>query len=100
MSTAILRTRVNRQHAAAAKVVLARMGLTPSAAVNVLFAHIASRRALPFAVALPDSDYLREEYGVTPVEMKSFARRTDAKIARARRRGELGTITDLASLRS
>lgn len=100
MPTAILRTRVDRTHAAAAKSVLARMGLTPSAAVNILFAHIASRRALPFAVALPDSDYAREEYGVTPAEMKTAARRMHADIARSRRRGELMTARTPADLRS
>ncbi len=99
MSTAILRTRVDRAQAAAAKTVLARMGLTPSAAVNILFAHIASRRALPFAVALPDSDYARDEYGLTPAEVKAAARRLHADIARARRRGEISNITDIASLR-
>jgi addiction module RelB/DinJ family antitoxin len=100
MPTTILRTRVNRVHAAKAKAVLARLGLTPSGAVNILFAHIASRRALPFAVALPDSDYVQEEYGLTPAEMKAAARRIHADIARSRRRGELMTARSAADLRA
>src|ERR1039457_7499886 len=64
MPTIVLKSRVDRSNAAAARRVLTRLGLKPSDAINALFAQIASRKALPFSLATSDSSYAREEYGL------------------------------------
>jgi addiction module RelB/DinJ family antitoxin len=61
MPTIVLKSRVDRSNAAAARRVLNRLGLKPSDAVNALFAQIASRKALPFSLATSDSSYAKEE---------------------------------------
>lgn len=54
--TSILRVRLDPTKAASAKKVLKRLGVTETQAVNMLFAQIHERRALPFPVSLPISD--------------------------------------------
>ena len=63
--TAILRARVDPQRMARVEKILRRLGLTPTQAVNMLFAQIERRRAIPFAVAMDNSDILPsdEHYG-------------------------------------
>ena len=63
--TAILRARVDPQRMARVEKILRSLGLTPTQAVNMLFAQIERRRAIPFAVAMDNSDILPsdEHYG-------------------------------------
>jgi addiction module RelB/DinJ family antitoxin len=63
--SAILRARVDPQRMARVEKILRRLGLTPTQAVNMLFAQIERRRAIPFAVAMDNSDILPsdEHYG-------------------------------------
>jgi addiction module RelB/DinJ family antitoxin len=63
--TAILRARVDPQRMARVEKILRKLGLTPTQAVNMLFAQIERRRAIPFAVAMDNSDILPsdEHYG-------------------------------------
>lgn len=53
MATILLRARVERRRAKAAEKILARLGLKPSDAVNMLYAQIEENQGLPFPVRLP-----------------------------------------------
>lgn len=99
MATTVLRTRVNQAQLAAAKRVLLELGLTPTAAVNALFAQIASRKALPFVLATPDSEYAAAEYGLAPAEVAAAGRRMRRAEAAARRAGSIREVTGADSLR-
>jgi len=99
MSTIVLKSRVDRKNALAARRVLARIGLKTSDAVNVLFAQIASRKALPFALATADSDYAKEEYGLTGAEAVRTGLRIQRQIIRERRAGTIRTVTGVAGLK-
>jgi len=52
--SAILRTRMNSRRKARVEKILEGLGLTPSQAVNLFFAQIERRKAIPFALALDD----------------------------------------------
>lgn len=100
MATTILRTRVDAHRAAAAKKVLAGLGLDATSAVNMLFAQIVARRGLPFAVQEDGYDYAQSEYGVTPAELDAAAKRIKRAAAGARSRGEtLAVPVDWRELR-
>jgi addiction module RelB/DinJ family antitoxin len=58
-NTAILRTRIDARRKARVERILAQLGLNSGQAVNILFAQIERRKALPFNVALDqNSDIL------------------------------------------
>lgn len=52
--TAILRTRIDPRRKARVEKILDGLGLTPSQAINLLFAQIERRKAIPFALTLED----------------------------------------------
>ena len=57
--TAILRTRIDPRRKARVEKILNQLGLSSSQAINILFAQIERRRALPFPISLePNSDIL------------------------------------------
>lgn len=97
--TIVLKTRVNRSNAIAARRVLAQLGLKPSDAINVLFAQIASRKALPFALATSDSSYAREEYGLGDAEVTAVGSRLRKELARERRAGTVRAVSSIADLK-
>jgi addiction module RelB/DinJ family antitoxin len=99
MSTIVLKSRVNRLNAAAARRVLARLGLKPSDAVNALFAQIASRKALPFALATSDSSYAKEEYGLDEKAIAAAGARISRQISRERRAGTIRSVSSIADLK-
>jgi addiction module RelB/DinJ family antitoxin len=99
MSTIVLKSRVNRLNAAAARRVLSRLGLKPSDAVNALFAQIASRKALPFALATSDSSYAMEEYGLDKKAIAAASARISRQIARERRAGTIRSVSSIADLK-
>jgi len=99
MPTMILRTRVDRRNATEARRVLALLGMTPTDAVNVFFAQVASRKAIPFAIATADSDYAAEEYGLTKAGIAATSRRISRATARAREAGTVREATGIDSLR-
>jgi addiction module RelB/DinJ family antitoxin len=99
MSTIVLKSRVNRFNAVAARRVLARLGLKPSDAVNALFAQIASRKALPFALATSDSSYAKEEYGLDEKAVAAASARINRQISRERRAGTVRSVSSIADLR-
>ena len=53
--TAILRTRVDPRRKARVERILSQLGLTPTQAVNMFFAQIEQRRAIPFSVTVEDN---------------------------------------------
>jgi addiction module RelB/DinJ family antitoxin len=99
MSTIVLKSRVDRFNATAARRVLARLGLKPSDAVNVLFAQIASRKALPFAIATSDSSYAKEEYGLNKKAVAATSARISRQISRERRAGTIRGASSIADLK-
>jgi addiction module RelB/DinJ family antitoxin len=89
MATTLFRARVNSPRAKAAQKILAGLGLSPAAAVNMLFAQIVARRGLPFDVQETGETYALAEYGVTPRELAAARKRVDRSLARARKSGEI-----------
>jgi len=97
--TIVLKSRVDRSHAIAARRVLAQLGLKPSDAINVLFAQIASRKALPFALATSDSSYAWEEYGLDDAEVVAVGSRLRKELARERKTGTVRPVSTVADLK-
>jgi addiction module RelB/DinJ family antitoxin len=56
--TAILRTRIDPHRKARVERILARLGVTPTQAVNMLFAQIEQRKAIPFPVVIEDNSHI------------------------------------------
>jgi len=54
-STALVRARVDRRRKARVEKILEQLGVTPTQAVNMLYAQIERRRAIPFPVAVEDA---------------------------------------------
>ena len=53
----MVRLRIAKERKEKAQEILARLGLTPTQVVNILFAQIVERKEVPFRIALPnDSD--------------------------------------------
>jgi addiction module RelB/DinJ family antitoxin len=99
MITMVLKSRVDRTNAIAARRVLAELGLKPSDAINVLFAQIASRKALPFALATADSSYAREEYDLDDAEVAGVGSRLRKELARERKAGTVRSVSSIADLK-
>jgi addiction module RelB/DinJ family antitoxin len=99
MQTTMVRARVERNRAKNAEKILARMGLKPSDAVNMLYAQIVQLRAIPFAVADAGDDYARTEYGATDRELKGFVRRANREIERERKAGTIKPVNSPDDLR-
>jgi addiction module RelB/DinJ family antitoxin len=53
--TTILRTRMDPRRKARVEKILDQLGVTPTQAVNMLFAQIEHRKAIPFPVAVQDN---------------------------------------------
>ncbi len=54
-ATAILRTRIDPRRKARVEKILDQLGMTPTQAVNMFFAQIERRKAIPFPVAIQDN---------------------------------------------
>ena len=55
--TVMVRLRIAKERKEKAQEILARLGLTPTQVVNILFAQIVERKEVPFRIGLPnDSD--------------------------------------------
>lgn len=90
---------MDRSNAVAARRVLAQLGLKPSDAINVLFAQIASRKALPFALATADSAYAREEYGLDEAGVAAVGSRMRKELVRERKAGTIRAVSSIADLK-
>jgi addiction module RelB/DinJ family antitoxin len=99
MQTTLVRARVERSRARNVEKILSRLGLKPSDAVNMLYAQIIQRRAIPFAVSDAGDDYARDEYGATAAELTSSVRRANRDIARERKAGTIRRVTSANDLR-
>ena len=98
-STTLVRARVKSERVKKVTRILDRMGLKPADVVNMVFAQIEQRRALPFDVADAGDDYAFQEYGVTKAEMEQFEKRVKKDIARERKAGTLRVIKSADDLR-
>jgi addiction module RelB/DinJ family antitoxin len=93
MVTTVVRARVEKNRANRAEKILARLGLKPSDAVNMLYAQIVQHRAIPFALVDAGADYARTEYGATAAELRRFVRKADRDIERERKAGTVRPLT-------
>ena len=85
--TTLVRARVKTERMKKVAQILDRMGLKPADVVNMVFAQIEQRRALPFDVADAGDDYARLEYQVTEAEMTHFEKRLAKHVSRERKEG-------------
>lgn len=95
MSTMTMR--VDRQNVKAAKKILAGMGLTPRTAIDAFLAKVVSQKAIPFPLAMPDSEYAKVEYNMTPADLTVFDRRMDLMVAAEKKSGTIKSVTSIAS---
>jgi addiction module RelB/DinJ family antitoxin len=58
-STAILRARIDRRRKARVEKILDQLDITPAQPVNMFYAQIERRRAIPFPVAVEDNSDVR-----------------------------------------
>lgn len=54
-STAILRARIDPRRKARVEKILDQLGVTPTQAVNMFYAQIERRKAIPFPIAMEDN---------------------------------------------
>ena len=99
VATTLVRARVKTARAKKVTRILDRMGLKPADVVNMVFAQIEQRRALPFDVADAGDDYAFQEYGVTKAEMERFEKRLENNLARERKAGTLRPMKSADDLR-
>jgi addiction module RelB/DinJ family antitoxin len=99
VSTTLVRARVKTERVKKVTRILDRMGLKPADVVNMVFAQIEQRRALPFDVADAGDDYAFQEYGVTKAEMDAFEKRRRKEIAAERKAGTIRVIKSADDLR-
>lgn len=98
MPTIVLKSRIDRSNAAAARRVLSRLELKPSDAVNALFAQIASRKALPFSLATSDSSYAKEEYGMDRKRIVAVGKNLRKQLEKERIEGGVKSVSSIADL--
>jgi len=99
VATTLVRARVKTERVKKVTRILDRMGLKPADVVNMVFAQIEQRRALPFDVADAGDDYAFQEYRVTKAEMAAFATRRAKEIAAERKAGTIRVIKSADDLR-
>ena len=97
--TTLVRARVKTERVKKVARILDRMGLKPADVVNMVFAQIEQRRALPFDVADAGDDYARLEYGVTEEAMTGFEKRLAKRLIRERKAGTVRPIKSADDLR-
>jgi antitoxin component of RelBE/YafQ-DinJ toxin-antitoxin module len=98
-STTLVRARVKTARVKKVTRILDRMGLKPADVVNMVFAQIEQRRALPFDVADAGDDYAFQEYGVTKPELTRFEKRLVRDIARERKAATIHLVKSADDLR-
>ena len=75
-----------------------RLGIDPRSAIELFLTEVASRKAIPFALALPDSEYAAAEYGLTTAEVAAAGRRMRRATASARKAGTARAVRNPADL--
>jgi addiction module RelB/DinJ family antitoxin len=91
--------RLSRSRLSAAGPILERLGLDSRSAIELFLAQVVSRKAIPFAVTLPDSEYAAAEYGVTAAEIAAAGKRMRRASDAARRSGGIRAVSGIDSLR-
>jgi addiction module RelB/DinJ family antitoxin len=91
--------RLSRSRLSAAGPILERLGMDTRAAIELFLAQVVSRKAIPFPIALPDSEYAAAEYGITSAEVAAAGKRMRRASEAARRSGTIRTISGIDSLR-
>jgi len=84
-----IRLRIDRQLAEEAHEVCRELGITPTAAVSMLFAQMVKLRGLPFR---PSDFPALDEYGVTLAQATAAEDSALAEIKAARKAGKLKTF--------
>jgi len=98
-STTLVRARVKSGRVKRVTRILDRMGLKPADVVNMVFAQIEQRRALPFDVADAGDNYAFQEYGGTKAEMERFGKRLTKRLAAERKAGTIRPVKSADDLR-
>jgi addiction module RelB/DinJ family antitoxin len=91
--------RLSRSRLSAAGPILERLGMDSRSAIELFLAQVVSRKAIPFAVTLPDSEYATAEYGVTAAEIVAAGKRMRRASDAARRSGGIRAVSGIDSLR-
>jgi addiction module RelB/DinJ family antitoxin len=91
--------RLSRSRLSAAGPILERLGMDSRSAIELFLAQVVSRKAIPFAVSLPDSEYAAAEYGVTVAEITAAGKRMRRASDAARRSGKVRAVSGIDSLR-
>jgi addiction module RelB/DinJ family antitoxin len=85
-----IRLRIDSELAEAAEVVCREIGITPTAAVSMLFAQMVKLRGLPFR---PGNFPALDEYGVTLAQATAAEEAALAEMAVSRKAGRLAAFT-------
>ena len=91
--------RLSRSRLSAAGPILERLGMDSRSAIELFLAQVVSRKAIPFAVTLPDSEYAAAEYGVTAAEIAAAGKHMRRASDAARRSGGIRAVSGIDSLR-
>ena len=85
-----IRLRIDSQLAEEADMVCREIGITPTAAVSMFFAHMVKLRGLPFR---PSDFPVLDEFGVTLAQATAAENSALAEIELSRKAGKLETFT-------
>jgi len=91
--------RLSRSRLSEASPILARLGLDSRSAIELFLAQVVSRKAIPFPIALSDSEYAAVEYGVTSAEVAAAGKRMRRSSAALQRSGGIRVVSGIDSLR-
>ena len=97
--TATKTIRLSRSRLSAAGPILERLGMDSRSAIELFLAQVISRKAIPFTITLPDSEYAAAEYGVTVAEIEAAGKRMRRSSDAARRSGGVRAVSGIDSLR-
>lgn len=98
-ATATKTIRLSRSRLSDAIPILARLGMDARSAIELFLAQVVSRKAIPFAIALPDSEYAAAEYGLTAADIAAAGKRMRRSSNAARRLAGVRAVTGVDSLR-
>jgi antitoxin component of RelBE/YafQ-DinJ toxin-antitoxin module len=96
--TATKPIRISVRRLAGASKVLDQIGLDTRSAIELFLAQVESRKALPFVVALPDSEYAAAAYGLTDAEVKAAGKRMRRAASAEKKAGSIRAVDTAADL--
>ena len=98
-ATATKTIRLSRSRLSEAMPILERLGMDSRAAIELFLAQVVSRKAIPFPVALSDSEYAASEYGLTAADIAAAGKRMRRSSEAARRSAGVRAVSGVDSLR-